>query len=115
MIHTLNRDSAIAYIELCLFHTTAKRAVSEGSVEWLGGFQHIPPGNMPGWILRATSRFKKVWYISLTVSKRDSHKLIVTVIPEVPWKYWDGDKTDVKLYCGDRPRLYGRLKRWAKR
>ncbi len=104
------KEQAIVHIEQHLVHSTARRAIAEGSIEWLGGFKHIPPGNGPGWILRARSRFGNTFYVALLLSARKKFTLVTGIVFSVPWKYWDGGESKDTLYCGDRPHLYRRLK-----
>jgi hypothetical protein len=46
----------------------------------------------------------------LSIYARWKYELFVELLEHVPWNYWDGDETENKLYKGDRPELYGRLK-----
>jgi hypothetical protein len=109
----MTRDDLIEYLITHSPRPAISRAINEGRpIELLGGFKHIPPSNMPGWVIMITTRFKKRFYVALRVHKIWKHQLFVEMISTIPWRYWDGDKSNNLLYRGDRPQLYERLKRW---
>lgn len=107
----MTREDLIEYLVAHSPRPAISRAIAEGRpIELLGGFSHIPPSNMPGWIIRIISRFGKKFYAALRVHKIWKHELFVELLEHVPWNYWDGDKSENELYKGDRPELYRRLK-----
>ncbi len=83
------------------------RAFHEGHIENAGAFQHIPPIGRSGWILKLTSKFKKNYYIAIATGDL---RYYVYPLGEIPWQYWEGDKSDNKLYQGDNPILYKELR-----
>lgn len=88
------------------------RSFAEGTIELLGGFQHVPPFNSPGWIIRTRSLFKKYYYVALIIQGFETRIFIVN---KVPWQYWDGETSKNKIYQGDRPELYRRLRDAARK
>lgn len=104
---TPTRRSLIEFAIANLEHRTARRALLEGSVEFLGGFAHVYPGGGHGWIIKVKGH--RTWYICVKPAQM-SFDLFTFTVPSPDWKYWDGDKSENKLYQGDRPELYRRLK-----
>lgn len=86
-------------------YVSIARAFHTGTVENLGAFRHIAGGC--GWILKITSKFKSVYYVAIVVCYLNYR---ITILNEPPWKYWEGDKSDNKMYQGDNPILYKELK-----
>jgi hypothetical protein len=78
------------------------RALAEGHVELLGGFDLNPPG----WIVRVTSRTGQVWNLRVTISRSGYG---IRQMKQVPWDRWTGRKSP--LYQGDNPIRYDYLRR----
>ena len=89
-----------------------KRAMSgDGTVEFLGGFDKIPPGELPGWIIRVTSEHNRVWLMGVVPDKvRPTFTLVQ--LTKIPWEHWT-DPTGDPLYDGDKPHEYAQLRRYT--
>ena len=118
MIHFRDRNDIIEWAEQNLppQYRAVARAFRRGSIEFLGGFSHVDPYiHKPGWVIKITSEFKKVYYIAvlpryiteLMMKHQRPHSILVN---EPPWEHWDGDKSDNPLYQGDNPEKYKELK-----
>ena len=104
-----NRDDVIGYVGTQCGNRSIRRAVSEGDVEFLGGFE--PVGSDPCWILRATTPRGKRFNVALVANRDGTYS--IRQIPQVPWDYWLGDTRAGKMSSvihGDRPERYGYLK-----
>jgi len=111
MIHFRDRHDIIEWAmgHLPKQYRSIIRSFEEGSVEFLGGFK-MPPFR-PGWIIKTTSKYKKIYY--LFINQDTIGKPILLIMDRIEWQYWDGDKTDNPLYRGDFPDEYRRLKNEA--
>jgi len=106
-----SRESLINFILDSRISRSIHRAILEGTVEYLGGFSHIPPSNDPGWILRCNSPItKKHWNVAV-VARDASANYVVRIVPKLPWQWWVGDCGNPQLYRGDRPDKYANLRR----
>lgn len=115
MTHFQNRYDIIEWliVNIPKEYATINRALGEGSIEFLGGFSHIPPGGQPGWIIQIQSKNKKNYYVAI-IPRNNFYACYISILKKVPWQYWDGCKTDNKLYQGDNPKSYRRLMEWHK-
>lgn len=86
------------------------RALDDGIVRVLGGFDPIPPGTTPGWIVSATSVHGKQWYIAVLAH---GNSYGIRLLDSVPWENWSGGRT--KLHAGDDPVRYERMKHETRR
>jgi hypothetical protein len=84
------------------------RAMTEGKVEFLGGFSEVPPEARPGWIVRITSVYKRMWIMGV-VPEEELHTISIKRLTDIPWEYWVGP-TGNRLYDGDDPNEAERLK-----
>ena len=80
-----------------------RRALAEGTVEFLGGFNTSPPR----WIVRITSSFKRSWNVSV------NGKGQIRIEEIVPWRLWIGGKS--WMMRGDNSERYERLRETARR
>jgi len=74
-------------------------------VEFLGGFSS---DYSYGWMIKVTSKFNKVYYIYIRFKLNSEIRL--SVLNQIDWKLWDGNKSDNPLYQGDNPEQYKELK-----
>lgn len=102
------RNDLICWLENNAPRKAIARAVQEGQVENLGAFEGVAPGFRPGWIVKVASRFKKVWYVAVIL--KDSCLYGALILDAVYWVLWCGDQSDNKLYQGDNPLLYEKLR-----
>jgi hypothetical protein len=101
------REQLLSYIIKKIVYVYIKRAINDGPVENLGAFD---PGHLdwsqPGWIVKVTTRTKRIIYVSVLAQPLNSHYTLF-VSDEVCWRNWIGDKyTGKKLYEGDNPGVY---------
>lgn len=111
-IHFQDRTHIMLWLESNCPRPSIVRALSEGSIEFFGGFNPVPPTKHPGWIVRVTSIHDKIWYIAIIVYQQ---RFGIRVLKDVPWGDWDShfwDNTHRKgeLYSGDHPEEYKKLK-----
>jgi hypothetical protein len=84
-----------------------RRAVGEGSVEFLGWFSVLEGSRYPGWIVKITSTITNiVWYtvIRTTVCDRYYHTWVLFGDP--PWQYYDPKNSENPFMQGDNPEIY---------
>jgi len=103
-IRIRSRNELIDWLEKCKPRRSIVRAIQEGQVENLGAFD-LSSG--PGWIVKVTSVFDKVWYVKITPFLNFYGTVLIA---DVPWELWIGDKSDNKLYQGDNPQEYKLLR-----
>lgn len=104
------RDSLINYILDSSPRRSIRRAILEGTVEYLGGFSEIPPGTDPGWILRVNSPITgKHWNVAvIAVGHSTNYRL--QLVDKVRWEFWVGYCGNAELYRGDNPDKYVKLR-----
>lgn len=79
--------------------------------ENLGGFIRSGVSNSKGWIVTVLSKFGRQWLLAIHPLKSGiSGYKIWILFGEVPWKYWEGDKSENPLYQGDYPEIYKELR-----
>jgi hypothetical protein len=103
------REQLLSYIVKHIVFVYIKRAISDGPVENLGAFiwdDPQQPHTHKGWIVKVTTRTKKVIYVSVMVDE-EAMRYRLSVSEEIKWKNWQGDGyEDRELYTGDNPELY---------
>lgn len=109
MQHFRNRDDLVAWLEVQPLRKTINRALQEGTAEVVGGFYLIPPILLPGWIVRITSVYKRIWNVAI-VPDPELKKYRIHIIENIPWRHWAGGDAQSSLYAGDHPEEYRRLK-----
>jgi len=102
------RNNLLEWLERNAPYPCIKRALLEGKVEVLGGFKQVPPSVRPGWIVKITSKFNRIWYVAVKIQPQEKYKTYV--LEKVPWKFWIGDESNNPLYQGDLSEKYKRLK-----
>jgi len=118
VIHLLPHDRAklLAIVASTAPYPAVRRAYEgEGKFEVLGGFSLIPPGTLPGYIVRVTSANGPVYLLGV-VQDPYTHNWHSGVVDRVPWDRWDGDKVSGQGYSnyrGDNPAEYAVLKEKA--
>ena len=107
MAYIRTRNDLINWLEKNSYRRAIRRSITEGKVENLGAFQHLPASKNPGWIVRVTSRFGRVWYIAVQLIGTGGIYLS-RIIDEkdVPWESWIGDDSSNPLYQGDDIKKY---------
>jgi len=98
------RDDLLATISKHCSRRAILRALDEGIVENLGGFD--PVSGMTGYLVKITSCYGKVWIVAL-LYERGSPRLHIRLLPEIPWSKWVGLKyPNNPLIRGDNPKHY---------
>ena len=107
-MHITTRNDLIKWLEDNAPYPAIRRALVYGTNENLGGFSNVI-FNSPGWIVKVRGRVQE-WLIAVAdayyVNKRLPLNFVAYVIKEVPWKHWEGDKSENPLYQGDYPDKY---------
>lgn len=116
MIHFQTENDIIDWLIDNCPRPAIARALDHGKVEYLGGFNLIPPSTLPGWILKVTSVHGKQWIIAV-LANDTKHVYEIRIIKSVPWKNWIGTDSlfnhrtfRIKLFSGDNPELYKELR-----
>lgn len=78
----------------------------EGRTTVLGGF--TPPGDLPYWLVKVTSRFDREWLIAL-IADEPARQFRVAYLDQVVWKHWDGRADGKRLQDGDNPATFAQL------
>lgn len=110
-MHIRTRNGLIKWLEENAPRRAIARAMQEGQVEVCGGFKQIPPSLSPGWIVKIISKFNKTWYViiqKIRTANPDTYRIWMR--GGIPWKFWIGDQSNNKLYQGDKPLEYKRLR-----
>lgn len=111
MIHFQNKNHILLWLENNCPRKAICRALREGEVEFMGGFDPIPPTSSPGWITRVTSVHDRIWYVAVICH---DHRYGIRILGDIPWGNWHG--TDSRgtfsppLYRGDDPEEYLKLR-----
>jgi hypothetical protein len=88
------------------------RALEMGKVEFLGGFNSIPPSNLPGWIFKTKTK-----NVCILANDRE-HKYEIRIVKRIPWEDWAGDFCGLiipgRIHNGDKPEEYKELWNVAK-
>lgn len=80
-----------------------RRAVVEGEVTVLGGFDHLPPIDRAGWVVRIQSVHDKVWLVAVYARQMD-HGYHIGEIERIPWRHWRGViENGMSIMNGDIP------------
>ncbi len=106
-MHIRNRNDLIEWLESNAPRRAIARALQEGLVENLGAFEKVGASSQPGWIVKVTSKFNKVWYV--TVYYKQKFRCFIREL-EPCWKNWIGEYAKNKLYQGDNPLQYKELR-----
>ena len=104
MIH--HKQQLIRFLEQNVTDRVLQNALHRGVVEFLGGFRPLLD-DIPGWVVRLTSYHGMIYNIGII---EKTGKLYWFRLVDAPWQSWDGDRTKKKLYKGDNPETYQKLK-----
>lgn len=110
------RSDLLWYIQEHAPSGACRRAVIEGQVSVLGGFNVIPPNGWEGWIVKVTSVHGKDWLVAVTVHPT-KHFYYVRMIDKIPWAWWVGTVPSLPPYAitnGDVPLQAARTRRQAR-
>jgi len=112
MIHFQSKENIIDWLIDNCPRPAIERALIDGRVEFLGGFDQIPPSTLPGWIVRVVSIYSKQWNVAI-LANNIKHIYEIRIIKSIPWKNWMGELNGImrnKLFSGDYPQKYKELK-----
>ena len=115
MIHFQSKENIIDWLIDNCPRRPIVRALEQGKIEYLGGFNLIPPSTLPGWILKVTSIYGGKWNVAI-LANDIKHVYEIRIIKFIPWKnwvgtnFWNGNSFRDKLFSGDNPELYKELK-----
>ncbi len=118
MVKTISsREQLLSFITKRIVFVYIKRAIHDGPVEHLGGFDPVVPDDIhKGWIVKVTTRTKREVYIAVHADDIE-HCYRLEVIEEVSWRDWIGDVCynnvlyrNNTLFTGDNPEEYIALK-----
>lgn len=109
MIHFQNKNHILMWLENNCPRKSICRALREDEVEFMGGFDSIPPTSSPGWITRVTSVHSRIWYVAVICH---DHRYGIRILSDVPWGNWMGStaKGRTALMNGDNPVEYWELR-----
>jgi len=111
-IHFQSRLHIVSWLEKTCPRKAIVRALREGQVEFFGGFNPVPPTTDPGWIIRVTSVYGKIWYIAI-IAYRDHYG--IRILKDVFWGSWVGTFPQgtprTQLFSGDNPEDYLKLRK----
>ena len=111
MNHFQSKTHLILWLENNCPRPAIVRALYEGTVEFFGGFNPVPPTEHPGWIMGVRSAHGKIWYVTV-IAYRDHYG--IRILRDVPWGSWCGMHPQGlvrdHLYSGDEPHEYLKLK-----
>jgi hypothetical protein len=100
-----SREQLLSHIVKHIVFVYIKRAICDGPVENLGAFIWDDPHTHKGWIVKITTRTKRILYVSVMVDE-ETFSYRLSVSEEIHWKNWQGGPYDNELYEGDNPELY---------
>lgn len=106
MIH--HHQQLINFLEQNVTDRVLQNALNRGRVEFCGGFNPLV-GSFPGWVVSVTSYRGTIYNFGI-IENTNTGKLRWFRLAKIPWKNWDGDRSEDKLYQGDFPEKYRRLK-----
>ena len=109
MIHFQSRENIIDWLIDNCPRPAIERALIDGRVEFLGGFNPIPPSTLPGWILKVISLHDKQWIIAV-LANDIKHVHEIRIIKTILWENWIGTDHCNKLFSGDNPKKYKELR-----
>jgi hypothetical protein len=106
-MHIRTRNDLIKWLEDNAPRPCIRRALTEGGTnENLGAFSCVIPSH-PGWIVKICGKMQ-TWIVA--TKPHSVQEYITCVLKEVPWKYWEGDKSENPLYQGDNPEKYKEMR-----
>jgi len=112
-IHFQSRLHIVSWLEKTCPRKAIVRALSEGQVEFFGGFNPVPPTEYPGWIIRVTSVYDKTWYVAVIAYQ---NKYGIRILRDVSWGnwvgtvFWNNSEFRTQMFSGDHPEEYLRLR-----
>ena len=109
MIRFANRTELVLWVDSHAPSRTIQRALWDGEVELLGGFDELPPSKYPGWVFRIVSKYHKEYFVAVVCNMKKKSFFCIQ-LESVPWKLWNGKLGRKSIYEGDKPEKYKELK-----
>ena len=111
MVHFISREDLLYWLEKNCTRKAVIRALQEGLVENLGTFSKLGPNGNPGWIVQVTSAISPIcaWDVEI-IPERKRYGIFIRIATDIPWEYWNGGLLDRKIFDGDNPDKYARLR-----
>ena len=101
------RSQLMKWLEENAPTASIRRAVGEGSVEFLGWFSTLPGSNYPGWITKVTSTITDIVWLVVVRKRLDQLWYHAWVLFEdLPWSYWNPLNSKNPFIYGDNPETY---------
>lgn len=84
-----------------------RRAVGEGSVEFLGWFSVLQGSKHPGWVVKVISTITPtLWHVVIRKRLDQLWYHAWILIEPVPWEFWNPGNSDNPFIQGDQPDVY---------
>ena len=112
ILHT--RTQLMNWLEENAPTASIRRAVGEGSVEFLGWFEKIPGSIHPGWIVKVISTITGIVWNVVVRSIRHTTDYCAWVFDTcVPWQHYNSGNSANPFMQGDNPGQYLELRNEA--
>lgn len=84
-----------------------RRAVGEGSVEFLGFFFVLPGSKVPGWVVKVMSTITDIiWHVVVRRHPNGISYYIWVLNEDIPWQHWNSKNSKNPFFYGDNPEKY---------
>ena len=101
------REQLLRWLEQNAPTAYMRRAVGEGSVEFLGWFSEILGSTHPGWIIKVTSTITGIiWYVVVRSISYTTNYCAWVFNTHVPWEHWNPSDSMNPFYHGDNLEAY---------
>ena len=104
------RSQLMKWLEENAPTASIRRAVGEGSVEFLGWFSTLQGSTCPGWIVQVTSTITGIIWntvIRKTFLRSSYLSYFVWVLDgDPPWAFWNPSNSENPFMQGDNPEIY---------
>ncbi|KKN71268.1 hypothetical protein LCGC14_0423110 [marine sediment metagenome] len=106
ILHT--RTQLMNWLEENAPTASIRRAVGQGSVEFLGWFSTLPGSNFSGWVIIVRSTITTlVWHVVVRLSPLTNVSYCVWVLDEdPPWQHYNSGNSANPFMQGDNPEQY---------
>ena len=101
------RSQLMKWLEENAPTASIRRAVGEGSVEFLGWFSKILGSMHPGWIVKVTSTITGIiWYVVIRKARLESTHYAWVYEGMIFWRHWNPKGSENPFMQGDNPEIY---------
>ena len=99
------RSQLMKWLEENAPTASIRRAVGEGSVEFLGWFGELPGSKFPGYITIINSSITDIiWYVVVRLKLNGYHAWVLD--EDIPWQFWNIVDSENPFMQGDNPEKY---------